>query len=559
MIIKKKKKYKKNKTNNVLHDQNEKFILKLSAILKHKLKLTKIVDHIPNYIDMKSVKLNVQFNAVLIDLNKDGLKLIPSFVKLYSGRNKIKPFWNNKIQTLSDKLFLPDVKYTYQTDVPKSLSNTWFDSKFYQGYGHLSNPCKRYESHNKVKEVTKAKKIKTYLNSNQRKYMKKIIGTYRYFYNRTVQVLNNYDKENKQSFYYIDPLDKHTKTIINIDNIYDIVELRKVLKNNYPEWIIENFNSHLISNAIIEALTRFKTCIGKTRKTGIPFEFKFKSCKNYKQTINIEKTSLIDKSLFKNWKIDNEYLFRNIKLSEQLPNNFCDFSFTWIKDLDRFYLNVPYKAKTKDINNKNKPICALDPNTVIFMALYSPTHIGEIGRKACQQLLKKCKTIDNLVSRINSKQYYYDGKKNNWIKITSEKRTELRKALRRRIEEIKDMKRELHNKTINYLVNNYSTIILPPFETQDMVGNLSSKTARSMYNLSFYEFKLKLRHKCKEYNVRLLEKSEHYTSKTCTKCGNIKYDLKLSDRLYECKKCNFVGNRDHAAARNILLKNMIYV
>ena len=48
---------------------------------------------------------------------------------------------------------------------------------------------------------------------------------------------------------------------------------------------------------------------------------------------------------------------------------------------------------------------------------------------------------------------------------------------------------------------------------------------------------------------------EYYTSKTCTKCGNIKHDLKNAD-IYKCNSCNLKIDRDTNGARNILLRNL---
>ncbi|MBC3805658.1 transposase, partial [Acetobacterium fimetarium] len=44
-------------------------------------------------------------------------------------------------------------------------------------------------------------------------------------------------------------------------------------------------------------------------------------------------------------------------------------------------------------------------------------------------------------------------------------------------------------------------------------------------------------------------------SKTCSSCGCIKSDLKLSDRVYICPDCGFEIDRDLNAAIN--LKNAI--
>jgi putative transposase len=49
------------------------------------------------------------------------------------------------------------------------------------------------------------------------------------------------------------------------------------------------------------------------------------------------------------------------------------------------------------------------------------------------------------------------------------------------------------------------------------------------------------------------------SSKMCSGCGNIKHDLKLSDRIYHCNICNLTIDRDLNAAINILRMGLIKV
>ena len=41
------------------------------------------------------------------------------------------------------------------------------------------------------------------------------------------------------------------------------------------------------------------------------------------------------------------------------------------------------------------------------------------------------------------------------------------------------------------------------------------------------------------------------SSKTCSRCGNIKEELKLSERSYKCECCGIEIDRDYNAALNI--------
>ncbi len=49
------------------------------------------------------------------------------------------------------------------------------------------------------------------------------------------------------------------------------------------------------------------------------------------------------------------------------------------------------------------------------------------------------------------------------------------------------------------------------------------------------------------------------SSRMCSKCGNIRRDLKLSDRIYHCNVCDLIIDRDLNAAINILNMGFIKV
>ena len=66
------------------------------------------------------------------------------------------------------------------------------------------------------------------------------------------------------------------------------------------------------------------------------------------------------------------------------------------------------------------------------------------------------------------------------------------------------------------------------------------------YILSCFEYK------CDQYDIPLYKADRFYpSSKTCSCCGNIKSDLKLSDRTYKCPICGTVIDRDINAAINL--------
>ena len=76
--------------------------------------------------------------------------------------------------------------------------------------------------------------------------------------------------------------------------------------------------------------------------------------------------------------------------------------------------------------------------------------------------------------------------------------------------------------------------------------------SKAVANQKFYEFRTKLSAKCKENGIELRIVDTWYpSSKMCHRCGNLKRDLKLSDRMFCCPHCGAVIDRDLNAALNL--------
>lgn len=67
------------------------------------------------------------------------------------------------------------------------------------------------------------------------------------------------------------------------------------------------------------------------------------------------------------------------------------------------------------------------------------------------------------------------------------------------------------------------------------------------------EFLRQMEYKCAWNGIELVKVDRFYpSSKTCSCCGEIKRDLKLSDRTYVCPHCGLVIDRDYNAALNLM-------
>lgn len=110
----------------------------------------------------------------------------------------------------------------------------------------------------------------------------------------------------------------------------------------------------------------------------------------------------------------------------------------------------------------------------------------------------------------------------------------------------------IHQVTTEIIKRKPSFISLEDLNVSGMMKN--RHLAKAIQEQSFYSFKEILSYKAKSQNIQIIEVSMFYpSSKTCSVCGTVKSDLKLSDRVFICPEC---GNRlDRDLNASINLKN----
>jgi putative transposase len=84
---------------------------------------------------------------------------------------------------------------------------------------------------------------------------------------------------------------------------------------------------------------------------------------------------------------------------------------------------------------------------------------------------------------------------------------------------------------------------------------IHSVTVRKMMLWSHYKFRQRLKQKGELLGCRVHEVSEHYTSKTCGRCGQIHWTLG-GRKVFKCPHCHWKLDRDFNGARNIFIKNI---
>jgi putative transposase len=444
---------------------------------------------------------------------------------------------------------------------------------------------KKDKSIKNIERITKTLKINIYPNDKQ------------------IIILNKWFKECSKVYDFCVKKYNNDKSYFNNMDRSDKVKIFNDLYGNNDK--IAPYD--ILSDEVRIFFSNLKSCQTNLKNNNIThFELKSKDVSK-SHSIFLPKTSI---------KKDGFYIshLKNMKGMENIKLNLSDIGdsrLIYDKVNKQYYLSIPYYKKIIKSDNKIR-VVSIDPGEKIFVSFFSEINYGHIGKNIRNKILpieKKIRRYQRILSnkkndykeikgkRIREYKLYkikkkYDkkGKKipnsklrNNSILIN---KSHIKVKIRKCYKKIKNIVKELHNKTALYLVKNYDRILLPKFETQNMVRNkkynkeyfdkltkekgneVSKKEIKEVYkrrklngrvkfvlnNLSHYKFKMHLLNKCKEYGSELIEVSEEYTSKTCTVCG-IQSCNYSNERIKNCK-CGSKIDRDINGARNILIKNI---
>ena len=197
--------------------------------------------------------------------------------------------------------------------------------------------------------------------------------------------------------------------------------------------------------------------------------------------------------------------------------------------------------------NAHESVVALDPGVRTFQTTYDATGlITEWGKGDMTEIFLMCRRADKAQSVCAKKK--------------GSKKRGAKRAWYRRLDDIKNKVKEVHCKMALWLCENYTVILIPIFETSQMVckanRKIRSMTARQMLTWSHFKFRQLLKNKTELFpGVHVVECEEPYTTKTCGCCGTLNQTIGGS-KTFKCKACGYVADRDINASRNILLRHL---
>ena len=212
---------------------------------------------------------------------------------------------------------------------------------------------------------------------------------------------------------------------------------------------------------------------------------------------------------------------------------------------DRFYVSVLVDIpESKTANNSSNEGIGIDLGLKDFAVVSNGKTYKNINKTA---------RIKELEKQLIREQRSLSRKYENLKKGGTTQRANIQKQklkVQKLHHKLDNIRTDYINKTIAEIVKTKpSYITMEDLNVRGMMKN--RHLSKAVASQKFYEFKVKLQAKCNEKGIELRVADRWYpSSKLCHRCGSIKKDLKLSDRIYKCS-CGYIGDRDFNAALNL--------
>jgi putative transposase len=135
----------------------------------------------------------------------------------------------------------------------------------------------------------------------------------------------------------------------------------------------------------------------------------------------------------------------------------------------------------------------------------------------------------------------------NWFK------TKIRLA--RAYEYLKDLRKDMYMKLGKYFAKYYDVLVMENIHVKQLIGKSLRRLRMRLHDVAFNELKEIIRYQVEKYGKKFTLVNPAFTSMTCAKCGHVKKDVTLADRVFVCPECGWVADRDYNASLNILRRS----
>ena len=329
-----------------------------------------------------------------------------------------------------------------------------------------------------------------------------------------------------------------------IPNYGDIVLQNPWLSKDNKEYKFDRHSANNVKQFLHSAFSRYFDNIQKgnikMRKDGRPKSFpRFKSkkyCKNsytnyHRNAVYIHNNNHRIKIPCLGWvkynprekQIPDEWKIKHITISKSnIGKYYCSICFEYSNDIDNI------------MNDNELNILGIDYSSA---SLYADSE----GNNASYP-----KYYKNNQQRLRILQKKFSRQQKG--SVNREKTLQRIRVLH---EKISNQRRDFLHKLSTSITKKFDVICVEDINMRDMSQCLH--LGKSTMDNGFGMFRIMLSYKQERipYHKLILANKWFPSSKRCSKCGHIKSDLKLKDRIYKCNECGLIIDRDLNAAINL--------
>jgi putative transposase len=329
-----------------------------------------------------------------------------------------------------------------------------------------------------------------------------------------------------------------------IPNYGDIVLQNSWLSKDNKEYKFDRHSAHNINQFLKEAFSRYFENIQngniKIRKDGRPRSFpRFKSKKysknsysNYHgENVHIDNDNHQIKIPSLGWvkynprekKFSDDWIIKHITISKSVTNKYyCSICFEYSIDIENIQKNNTLNILGIDYSSSSLYIDS-EGNNASYPKYYKNNQ--QRLRVLQQKFSRQKKGGKNKEKTLNK------------IRILHEK--------------ISNQRRDFLHKLSTSITKKFDVICVEDINMRSISQYLH--LGKSTMDNGFGMFRIMLSYKQERipYHELILANTWFPSSKRCSKCGYIKSDLKLSDRIYKCNECGLIIDRDLNAAINL--------
>ncbi|MFP3045744.1 MAG: transposase [Thermocladium sp.] len=121
----------------------------------------------------------------------------------------------------------------------------------------------------------------------------------------------------------------------------------------------------------------------------------------------------------------------------------------------------------------------------------------------------------------------------------------------RAYEHLANLRRDLYMKLGKYFAEHYDVVVMEDISVKQLVGKSSRGLRMRLHDVAFHELRGIVKYQMEKYGKGFILVDPRDSSKTCARCGYVKDDLTLSDRVFSCPKCGWTVDRDYNSLNHL--------